>query len=122
MINKKKMSSVLYQFVCLALGFFIISPILYALSISFMDQREILTQGWHLLPNKIQWDNYKEALRLTHLVRYMFNSVVLAGVSSLVRVLIASLAAFSFAFFDYKGKNFLFMLCMSTTKPSRPCI
>lgn len=114
MINKKKMSSMLYQFVCLALGFFIISPILYALSISFMDQREILTKGWHLLPNKIQWDNYKEALRLTHLVRYMFNSVVLAGVSSLVRVLIASLAAFSFAFFDYRGKNFLFMLCMST--------
>ena len=114
MSQYKKMKSWLYQAICLALGLFIISPILYAFAISFMEPREILTKGLHLLPNWIQWDNYREALRLTHLLRYMVNSVILAGGSSLVRVVIASLAAFSFAFFEYRGKNFLFLLCMST--------
>lgn len=113
--NKKKMiRAIPYQILCLLMGFLTIAPILYALSISFMDQQEILARGWHLLPNRIQWENYKEALRLTPLVRYMWNSLVLAGVSSMVRVVIASLAAFSFAFFEFKGKNFLFMLCMAT--------
>lgn len=113
-MKKKTYQNILYQVVCLLVGLIIIAPILYAVSISFMEQREILTKKLHLLPNQIQWDNYKEALRLTHLVRYMLNSFILAGGSSLVRVIVASLAAFSFAFFEFKGKNFLFMLCMST--------
>lgn len=112
--KSKVVKNVLFQAVCLFLGILTIFPILYALSISFMDQREILTKGWHLLPNEIQWSNYKEALRLTYLVRYMGNSLILSGVSSLIRVVVGSLAAFSFAFFEFKGKNFLFMLFMST--------
>jgi sn-glycerol 3-phosphate transport system permease protein len=111
---KKKRRTFVLQFFCILLGFLTISPILYAMSVSFMDQREILTRGIHLLPNKIQFANYKEALRLTHLVRYMLNSFILAGGSSLVRVAVASLAAFAFAFFEFRGKNLLFMLCMST--------
>lgn len=112
--TSKIIKSILFQMVCISIGFLTIFPIFYALSISFMDQREILDKGWHLLPNKIQWDNYKEAFRLTPLVRYMWNSLVLSGVSSAIRVLVASLAAFSFAFFQFKGKNVLFMLCMAT--------
>ena len=111
---KRKALSAVYQTVCLLLGLILIFPIIYAFLISFMGQREILTKGIHLIPNQWQLNNYKEALRLTPLVRYMFNSLVLSGVSSAVRVIVASLAAFSFAFFTYKGKNFLFMLCMTT--------
>lgn len=113
-MRKKKCRSIFYQGFCLVLALAIITPILYAVSISFMEQKEILTKSLHLLPNQIQWKNYKEALRLTHLVRYMLNSLILAGGSSFVRVIVASLAAFSFAFFEFPGKNFLFMLCMST--------
>lgn len=113
-MKKKTVQSILYQSFCLLIGLMTIAPILYAVSLSFMEQREILTKGIHLLPDKIQWKNYKEALRLTHLVRYMLNSLILAGGSSVIRVAVAGLAAFSFAFFDFKGKNVLFMLCMST--------
>lgn len=111
---KRKMANVVYQIFCLLLGFLIIFPIIYAFLVSFMGQREVLTRGIHLIPNQLQFDNYKEALRRAWLLRYMFNSLVLAGTSSAVRIVIASLAAFSFAFFDYKGKNVLFMLCMTT--------
>lgn len=111
---KRKTANVVYQIFCLLLGFLIIFPIIYAFLVSFMGQREVLTRGIHLIPNQLQFDNYKEALRRASLLRYMFNSLVLAGTSSAVRIVIASLAAFSFAFFDYKGKNVLFMLCMTT--------
>lgn len=114
MIKRKTLWSVFYQAFCIALGIIIIFPIIYAFLISFMGQREILNKGIHLIPNKIQFANYKEALRLTHLLRYMFNSLFLSGVSGAVRVLVASLAAFSFAFFEFKGRNFLFMLSMTT--------
>lgn len=112
--RKKTLRSVLFQLICLMIGFVTMIPVLYAISLSFMDQREILTKGLHLLPNGIRWDNYEEALALTRLVRYMVNSLILAGSSSIVRVIIGSMAAFAFAFFTFKGRNFLFMLCMST--------
>lgn len=114
MIKRRTLWSVFYQTFCVVLGIAIIFPIIYAFLISFMGQREILSKGIHLIPNRIQFANYKEALRLTHLVRYMFNSLFLSGVSSGVRVLVASLAAFSFSFFEFKGRNFLFMLSMTT--------
>lgn len=112
--TKKKLRSVLFQLVAIALGLLLIFPILYALSLSFMAPPEILTRDIKLLPDAIQWDNYVKALQITTLGRYMINSLILAGVSSLVRVLLASLTAFAFAFFQFRGKNFLFMLCMST--------
>lgn len=114
MKKRKSMLEAGYQVFCILLGFLMIFPIIYAFLISFMGQREILNRGIHLIPDHFQFTNYKEVLRLTHLVRNMLNSVILAGISSTVRVLVASLAAFSFSFFEFKGKNFLFMLCMTT--------
>lgn len=112
--TKKKLGSALFQIAAIAVGLVLIFPILYAVSISFMRSPEILTRDIKLLPDAIQWDNYRKALQITTLGRYMINSLILAGVSSLVRVLLASLSAFAFSFFEFRGKNFLFMLCMST--------
>lgn len=112
--TKKKLGSALFQIAAIALGLVLIFPILYAVSLSFMRSPEILTRDIKLLPDSIQWDNYRKALQITDLGRYMINSLILAGVSSLVRVLLGSLSAFAFSFFEFRGKKFLFMLCMST--------
>ena len=112
--TKKKLGSALFQLAAIAVGLLLIFPILYAISLSFMRPPEILTRDIKFLPDAIQWDNYVKALQITTLGRYMVNSLILAGISSLVRVLLASLSAFAFSFFEFRGKNFLFMLCMST--------
>lgn len=111
---KKNLTSGVYQVFCLALGLLIIFPILYAVLISFMQPSEILSKSIHLIPNAIQFDNYRQALRLTTLGRYMLNSLLISLVASIVRVLVASLAAFTYSFFQFKGKQFLFMLSMTT--------
>lgn len=112
--KQKNMGEILFQGLCLLAGILIVWPIIYAFCISFMEPREILQRGLHIFPNEIQFSNYQTALRLTPLIGYMYNSLLISGISSVVRVAAASLAAFSFAFFHYKGKNLLFMLCMST--------
>lgn len=111
---RKNLASGIYQVFCLVLGLLIIFPILYAVLISFMEPNEILSKSIRLIPNSIQFDNYRQALRLTTLGRYMLNSLLISLVSSVVRVLVASLAAFAYSFFQFKGKKFLFMLSMTT--------
>lgn len=104
----------LFQGFAIFIGLLIISPIIYALLISLMPGRQILSRPPKLIPNPIIWDNYKKALTLTTLGRFMFNSLIIAGISSVIRVITASMAAFGFSFFEFKGKNLVFMLFMGT--------
>lgn len=114
-MNKKKaLQSALYQVFCLLLGLVVISPIIYCVLVSFMEPSEILTKDLHIMPNYIYLVNYIKAVTKTDIFRFMFNSFVVAFVSSVVRLITASCAAYSFAFYEYPGKKLLFYLTIGT--------
>lgn len=111
---RKRFRSVLYQIIAIGIGLLLVSPILYALVISFMPGEEILTIPPKIIPSRWITDNYQMAWTLTTLPRFMLNSLILAGVSSVVRVITASMAAFALSFFEFRGRNVIFMLIMGT--------
>lgn len=114
-MNKKKaVKSAVYQICCILLGLVVISPVIYCVLISFMEPAEILTKDLHLVPNYLYLVNYIKAVTKTDIFRFMFNSLVVALVSSIVRMVTASCAAYSFAFFEYPGKKLLFYLTIGT--------
>lgn len=114
-MNKKKVvKNAAYQFFCLMLGLIVISPVIYCVLVSFMEPSEILTKDLHLVPNYLYLVNYIKAVTKTDIFRFMFNSLVVAFVSSVVRMVTASCAAYSFAFFEYPGKKLLFYLTIGT--------
>lgn len=110
----KTAKSVAFQIFALLVGLIIVFPIIYALCISFMPSDQILSMPPRLIPETITLEHYKKALESTMLGRYMLNSLILAGVSSVIRVIIASMAAFAFSFFEFRGKSFLFAFVMGT--------
>lgn len=109
-----KITRIAYQGIALALGAMIVFPILYALSISFMMPQDILSRPPRLLPKALFLGNYLKAITGTMLFRYMVNSLFMATVVSMGRVVTASLAAFGFSFFRFFGRDALFMLCLGT--------
>ncbi len=118
-MSKKRLSrntvlSVVYQIFCIALGIFIILPIIYALLISLMPAKQILRRPPTFIPKPVVFDNYKLAVKLTPLGRFMLNSLYIAVVSSIVRVVAASMAAYAFSFYKFRGRNILFMIIMGT--------
>lgn len=114
-MNKKKaLKSALYQGFCLLLGLVVISPVIYCVLISFMEPSEILTKDLHLMPDYLYLVNYIKAITKTNIFRFMFNSLVVAFCSSVVRMITSSCAAYSFAFFNYPGKKLLFYLTIGT--------
>lgn len=106
--------NVLFQIFAVIVGIVIISPIIYAFFISIMPSNQILSNPPKLIPRSVTLDHYKSAISATTLGRYMLNSLVLAGVSSIVRIITASMAAYAFAFYEFKGKNFIFAIVMGT--------
>lgn len=113
-MKTKKISDVLIQLLCIFLALLILFPIFYAFSVSLMEQKDVLSNPPNLLPPSITFENYITAFTRTSLIRYMFNSFVIATVSSISRVILATMAGFSFAFFEFKGKKILFALTMAT--------
>ena len=68
----------------------------------------------NLIPQSPTLGNYVRALTQVPLTRFILNSFLVAGCITLGQILTCSLAAFAFAFLDFKGKNVLFMLVMAT--------
>ena len=95
-------------------AFIILLPLLYAISIAFMPSNELFTTELNLLPKHPTLSNFKEALSKVPLMRFVLNSFLVAGLITVGQIISCSLAAFSFSFLDFKGKNVLFMLVMAT--------
>lgn len=113
-VRTKKISDILIQLLCIFLALLILFPIFYAFSVSLMEQKDVLSNPPNLLPPTITFENYVTAFTRTSLMRYMFNSFVIATVASISRVILATMAGFSFAFFEFRGKKVLFALTMAT--------
>lgn len=111
---QKTLKSGLYQGFAIAVGIFILIPIIYCCFVSFMYPEQIQTIPPTFFPKAVTLENYETVFETTTIGRFMLNSLILAGGSSIIRIITASLAAFAFSFFNFKGRNFLFMLCLGT--------
>lgn len=95
-------------------GLVVILPIIYCALISFMPANQILQRPPRLIPKTWILKNYVMAISLTTLPRFMLNSLIIATISSIVRVITSAMAGYAFAFYKFKGRTFLFYLFMGT--------
>ena len=51
------------QLLCLLLAFFMLFPILYACSVSLMEQKAVLASPPHFLPPEVTFENYVTAFQ-----------------------------------------------------------
>jgi sn-glycerol 3-phosphate transport system permease protein len=99
----------------------VVFPLLIALSYSFMAERDISTYPPPLLPLHPTLSHYQEiferALRPDSplpIFRYLLNSFVVSTAVVIGQLITASLAAYAFAFLNFRGKNLLFMIFLAT--------
>lgn len=111
---KKTIRSGLFQAFAIIIGLLILIPIIYCCFVSFMEPQQIQTIPPTFFPKKWTLENYETVMETTTIGRFMLNSLILAGGSSIIRIITASLAAFAFSFFNFRGKNLLFMICLGT--------
>ena len=103
------------------IAFIIVFPILYAIDVSFMSPHEVFRWPPNLLPQQLNFANYGMALDNAPLLRYVLNSAIVSTCVMAGQMILASLAAFSFAYFNYRGKNLFFMMILNRC-PIMKCI
>jgi len=98
----------------LLMAVLILFPLWFVVSSSFMDLSELLQRPPVIFPSSFQLQYYQAALRVAPLLRYLGNSFVMSAGIMLGQLVLGSLAAFAFAFFNFKGKRFLFVAILAT--------
>lgn len=93
---------------------FILCPILYALDISLLPLSQIFSKPLKLIPQSLDLSYYITAFQRAPLIRYLINTVIIASCITAGQVFLACITAFSFAYFNFKGKNVLFMAILAT--------
>lgn len=97
----------------LLVGMVIIFPLIYCLCSSFKPPSEMTSYPPTLFPDSFaHLKNYTDVFTITPIFRYMLNSAIVSIWGTLLRLCTASLAAYAFAFFDFKGKHFLFFMIL----------
>lgn len=115
--KRKPKDSLLYNgmgLLNLVVGLVIVFPLIYALFSSFKSASDMSTYPPKLFPAVWTTENYISVFDLTPIFRYMLNSAVMSIAGTLMRLITASLAAFSFAFYEFRGKKLLFFLILGT--------
>ncbi|MGM0431369.1 MAG: carbohydrate ABC transporter permease [Spirochaetota bacterium] len=99
--------------VAIFLGLVITFPLIYCLFGAFKTPHEFLTPT--LLPGSFAYlGNFKEALEKGNLIRYTFNSFIVAFFGTSIRLVFSILAAYAFAYYDFKFKSLWFFLILGT--------
>ncbi|GAB4573681.1 MAG: carbohydrate ABC transporter permease [Anaerolineae bacterium] len=102
-----------------ALAVFTVFPFVWMLSTSMKSQGAIFELPPQLIPDRLfqpdMFDNYVEVLTRHNFIRYSFNSFFVAGMAAIGQLITSSLAGFAFARMEFRGKNLLFAILLSTS-------
>lgn len=89
-------------------------PLLYMLSTSIKPDGSEFEFPIRWIPDRIAWDNYARAFTQVRTLTFLKNTLVVSLASLVGEVLTASLAAYGFARLRFPGRDFLFVLMLST--------
>ena len=108
--NQRTVISVVVKVI---IGLLFISPLFVGLIFSFVPDQELLKlPTLQTIRNTASFNNYKLLAQSLPVFSYLKTSLIDCLLVITVQVLFSSLSAYVFAYFDFKGKNFLFTLVL----------
>lgn len=111
--TKRRITDALVSIIAIFLGLIIVFPVVYCILSAFKTPAEFMSPK--LLPNSFTYlQNFKDALDMAPLMRYMLNSLIMATAGTLVRLVFSVCAAYGLTHYDFKCKNLVFFLILGT--------
>lgn len=115
--TKRKISTFLRYFVLIAVGFVMVYPLIWMVGATFKTNNEIFS-SIGFIPKNPTLDGYKNAMKSyggdIDLVKAMINTYSIVIPKVVFTIISATITAYGFARFEFKGKGILFAVLMST--------
>ena len=99
----------------LLLGCLILFPLFYGVMGAFKSPSEFISYPPTVFPNSFGYlSNFETVFTRVPMLRYFWNTLIVATLTTVIRLVIAVFAAYSFVFFQFPGKKALFFLMLGT--------
>ncbi|NUR90338.1 MAG: carbohydrate ABC transporter permease [Nonomuraea sp.] len=109
------MSTELFRRVFVGIGLvFALVPFVWMLSTSFRTERDLFTHPASLVPTEWTLHGYQGIWEQLPFLLLVFNTVVFAGVTTVLTLLFDSMCAFALARIDFRGRTLAFWLVLIT--------
>lgn len=92
----------------------VLFPLYQAVVTSLATEADVSNYPPQLLPVHWNFDNFAQALATAPIPRYLLNSIIQSSLVMISHLVMASLAAYAFAFIDFRFKPFFFLVFLST--------
>lgn len=92
----------------------LIFPIIYAFGMSFKPLQDAYNNVLNIMPFNPTLENYLTLFDTVPVIKITMNTFVIATVVTIFKLVTSFLAAYAFVYFDFKGKNLLYFLLIST--------
>ncbi|CAM3291887.1 MULTISPECIES: carbohydrate ABC transporter permease [Paenibacillus] len=104
----------LTHLILILVGLMFLAPFAWLLLTTFKTEDEIFVIPVQWFPSEWIWDNYRNAVQMIPFIKYTWNTIVIALLSVAGVVILSPLVAYGFSRIDFKGRNVLFIIMLST--------
>ena len=115
MRTRRIVSDTCFNFFMMILCIIVIYPVVWAIFSSFKANQQLFSESpLNLIPRPFITENYAKLMSIYDVQRMVFNGLYLSILIPLLSMLTSSLAAYALARLDFKGRNLVFLLLIST--------
>jgi len=100
--------------ILIMVGIFFVLPLVWMVSTSLKSNRQIFIFPPQWIPNPVIWRNYPDVFDYAPFLLYFKNTMIIEVACILGTLLSSSLVAYGFSRLNAPGKDFLFILMLST--------
>lgn len=114
MVGMSKVHRALLWIVGLIAALIVFFPIWYLIVMSITPTSVILANKVSIIPKQVTLDNFIQVVASVPIFRWLFNTFLVSILIVIIQVVTSALAAYAFAFMEFKGKNIIFLVILST--------
>lgn len=110
---QKRLSNWILIGLLIVVSIFWIAPIIWTISMSLKpnDVLQVSTKG--MIPDPFTLENYDDILNVSDVPRWFMNSLIVSASTTILTLLLASLAGYAFARIPFKGKKLVYFFILS---------
>ena len=112
--NFFKGKQILWHMMLCLIVFLLIMPIVFAMSNSLKTVQDAFNSVFEVIPRNPTIENYVYVFSRLPIFQITLNTFIIAASVTIFKSITSLLAAYSFVYFDYKGKGILYFTMLST--------
>lgn len=114
--NKKKMEKfdIVSNVIIFLFAILNLFPLYWLFTSSLKNSSDVVKMPPDWWPTSVTFSNYLDIFRDQPALKWAFNSLYVSGLSTLIVIIIGSMAAYAFSKIDFKGKKIIFIIFVSS--------